>query len=337
MDKKKGIVIGLAAVVLLTSLFSSSPKKAEVDETTSTTSLNKLFGLSNSLTEEVLEEGDALNRILVIPINGSIGTEDGQYFHDHILSSIDNIKEDSSIKAVLLTIDSPGGGVYATREVYDRMKEVQSEVDIPIYASMGSTAASGGYYLAMLGEKVFASSETLTGSIGVIMSSYNTEGLLEKLGVKPQVIKSADMKDIMSSSREMTEEERQVLQSYVDESFQRFVDVVEEGRGMSEDEVRKLADGRIYSGSQAQAVGLIDAIGYQKDALQALRDDFDLADAQVFTYTTPDLGFGSLFPSFLGQLGLNSEETPASQLNQVIEKIESLDDMTLEYRMQGGF
>ncbi|MGT2667599.1 signal peptide peptidase SppA [Streptococcus rifensis] len=337
MDKKKGIVIGLAAVVLLTSLFSSSPKKAEVDESNSNTSLNQLFGFANTLTEEIVEEGDALNRILVIPVKGTIGVDNGQYVHEHILASIDKIKEDTSIKAVLFSIDSPGGDVYATREVYDRMKEVQAEVDIPVYASMGHTAASGGYYLAMLGEKVFASAETVTGSIGVRMGGYEISELLAKLGIKSQIIKSGEMKDIMSDSREMTAEERQVLQTYVDESFQRFVDVVVDGRDMSEEQVRKLADGRIYSGAQAKEVGLIDEFGYEKEALQALRDDFNLDNAQAFTYTTPDLGFGNLFPSFLGQLGLTSQETPADQLDKVIEKIDSLDDMTLEYRMQGGF
>ncbi|WP_303973376.1 signal peptide peptidase SppA [Streptococcus merionis] len=337
MDKKKGIVIGIAGLVLLTSLFSSSPKKSEIEENTSATTINQLFGLNTDLHEEIVEEGNTLSRILVIPVKGTIGTEDGQYFHDRILASIDKIKKDSSIKAVLLSIDSPGGGVYATREVYDRMKEIQSETDVPVYASMGSVAASGGYYLSMLAEKVFAANETTTGSIGVIMSSYNTKGLFEKLGVKQEVFKSGAMKDILSASRDITDEERQVLQTYIDESYQRFVDVVVEGRGMSEDEVRKLADGRIYSGSQAKAVGLIDEIGYEKDALQALRDDYDLAGAQVFTYTSNDMGFGKLFPSFLGKLGLNSDDTPASQLNQMIDKLESLDDMKLEYRMQGGF
>ncbi len=337
MDKKKGIVIALAAVVLLTSLFSSSPKKAEVDETTNQNRLSQLLGMSTNLREEVVEEGDVFNRILVIPIKGTIGVDNGQYVQDHILASIDKIKEDTSIKAVLFSIDSPGGDVYATREVYDRMKEVQAEVDIPVYASMGHTAASGGYYLAMLGEKVFASAETLTGSIGVRMGGYEISELLAKLGVKSQIIKSGKMKDILSDSRAMTDEERQVLQTYVDESFQRFVDVVAEGRNMSEEQVRKLADGRIYSGAQAKEVGLIDEFGYEKEALQALRDDFNLGNAQAFTYIAPDLGFANLFPSFLGQLGLTSEETPADQLGKVIEKIESLDDMTLEYRMQGGF
>ncbi|MFC3928357.1 signal peptide peptidase SppA [Streptococcus caprae] len=339
MDKKKGIVIGAAALVLVTSLFSSSPKKEETSEATGTSalSINQLLGNATEIQEEVLEEGSASKRILVIPIEGEIGTTGSTYNHDLILSSIDQIREDPTIMAVLLSIDSPGGGVYATREVYDRMKEIQAEIEIPVYASMGSTAASGGYYLSMLGDKVFASEETITGSIGVIMSSYNTQDLLEKLGVKPVVIKSADMKDIMSTSRDMTDAERQVLQTYIDESFQRFVDVVEEGRGMSEEEVRKLADGRIYSGSQALQAGLVDEMGYEKDALAALKSDFDLTDAQVFTYTSNDLGFGSFFPSLLGQLGLSSDTTPLGQMDKMIEKIESLDDMKLEYKLQGGY
>lgn len=337
MEKKHAIVIGLAGLVLVGSLFSKTP---QVDEAQllnqNKATFNQLFDLANQMTEDIIQDGDTQNRVLVIPIEGVIGQESATYQHDHLLASIDKIKEDKTIKAVLLSIDSPGGGVYATRELYDRMKAVQAETDLPVYASMGSTAASGGYYLAMLGDKVYGSQETITGSIGVIMSGYNTAGLLDKLGVKPVVYKSGAMKDIMSGSRDATEEERQVLQTYIDESYQRFVDVVVEGRGLSEEAVRKLADGRIYSGQQAKNLGLIDQLGYESDALADLMAEHGLEGAQVFSYQPSDLGFGKYFPSILGKLGLDQASTPAGQLNQAIEKIQSLDNMSLEYRMEGG-
>lgn len=337
MNKKKSIVIGLAATVLITSLFSNNPK---IDQTTDTvngpTGLNQLFNMIDDLQEEILEEGDSQNRILVIPIEGIIGTDNANNQQDHILSSIDKITEDKTIKAVLLSIDSPGGGVYATREIYDRMKAVKEETDLPVYASMGSMAASGGYYLAMLGDKVYASEETVTGSIGVIMSGYNTKGLLDKLGVTPIVYKSGAMKDILSSSRDATEEERQVIQTYIDESYQRFVDVIVEGRDMPKEQILQLADGRIYSGQQAKNLGLIDQLGYQSDALTDLKADLDLDNAQVFNYQPSDLGFSKFFPTLLGQLGLDKSQTPAGQINEAIEKIQSLDNLKLEYRLEGG-
>lgn len=337
MEKKKAIVIGLAGLVLVSSLFSRQPQLAETDQTkTNSAAFNQLFDLANQMTEDIIEEGDNQKRILVIPVEGVIGVESASYQHDHILDSIDKIKEDKTIKAVLLSIDSPGGGVYATREIYDRMKAVQEETALPVYASMGSMAASGGYYLAMLGDKVYGSQETVTGSIGVIMSGYNTAGLLDKLGVKPVVYKSGAMKDIMSGSREATEAERQVLQTYIDESYQRFVDVIVEGRDMPEEQIRQLADGRIYSGQQAKDLGLIDQLGYQADALAGLMADHDLEGAQVFSYQPSDLGFAKYFPSILGKLGLDNSSTPAGQLNEAIDKIQSLDNLTLEYRMEGG-
>lgn len=340
MDKKKLFVAGAAGLLLLTSLFTSTPSKQETNNDTRATSFNnfnQLLGLSSDIQEEILEESDSSSDcILVIPIKGTIGASNGEYDHELILNTIDKIKEDTRIKAVLLSIDSPGGGVYETSEVYDKMKTVLNDLEIPVYVSMGSMAASGGYYLSMLGEKIYAANETVTGSIGVIMSGYNTKGLLEKLGVEPVVFKSADMKDIMSSSRDMTDKEKEVLQAYVDESFQRFVNVIVDGRQMSEAEVRKLADGRVYSGSQAKEAGLIDAIGYEADALAALREAYQLEEAKVITYTSNKANLGGFWPSLLGQFG-GSTNTPIHQLNEAIDKLESLDQLKLEYRLQGGY
>lgn len=168
------------------------------------------------------------------------------------------------------------------------------------------------------------------------MSGYNTKGLLDKLGVTPIVYKSGAMKDILSSSRDATEEERQVIQTYIDESYQRFVDVIVEGRDMPKEQILQLADGRIYSGQQAKNLGLIDQLGYQSDALTDLKADLDLDNAQVFNYQPSDLGFSKFFPTLLGQLGLDKSQTPAGQINEAIEKIQSLDNLKLEYRLEGG-
>ena len=169
-------------------------------------------------------------------------------------------------------------------EVYDKILEVKA-AGKPVYVSMGSMAASGGYYISAPADKIFASNETLTGSLGVIMQGYNYEKLAEKYGVEFETIKSGPYKDIMSPTREMTAEERKILQSMVDNMYNEFVRVIAEGRGMSEKEVRKLADGRIYDGRQAKQVQLVDEIGRLDDVIAGMKKDLNVKDAQVIRYT----------------------------------------------------
>jgi len=167
---------------------------------------------------------------------------------------------------------------------------------------MGSMAASGGYYISAPATKIFASPETLTGSIGVIMQGYNVEELAKKLGIKPVTIKSGPFKDIMSPTREMTEAERKILQTMVNNSYEQFVRVISEGRGMSTEEVKKLADGRIMDGRQAKEAKLIDDFGYLDDVIDAMKRDYrGLRNAQVVRYGEQLLNIGSL-------LGLKAKE-----------------------------
>ena len=166
------------------------------------------------------------------------------------------IKEDDTIKAVVLQVNSPGGGVVESAQIYDKIKEVQEEIGIPFYVSMGSMAASGGYYISAPADKIFVNKETMTGSIGVIMESVNYGKLAEKYGVDFVTIKTGPYKDIMSPTRDMTEDERAMLQDMINESYESFVDIIEEGRGMTEAEVKKVADGRIMNGRQAIEAGL---------------------------------------------------------------------------------
>jgi protease-4 len=155
-------------------------------------------------------------------------------------------------------------------------------------------AASGGYYISAPADKIYASPETLTGSLGVIMQGVNYAGLAEKYGVEFVTIKSGEFKDIMSPSREMTEEEKNILQTMINNSYEGFVDVIASGRGLSEEEVRKIADGRIYDGRQAKEIGLIDEFGYFEDVIEAMKKNEKLAGAQVVSYSE-NFGFGSLF------------------------------------------
>jgi protease-4 len=158
---------------------------------------------------------------------------------------------------------------------------------------MGSMAASGGYYISAGAKKIFASEETMTGSLGVIMQGINYEGLAEKYGVDFVTIKSGQYKDIMSPTRQMTEEERQILQKMIDNSYEGFVKVISEGRKMTTDQVKQIADGRIYDGRQAKELNLIDGFGYLEDVIEQMMEQEKLKDAKVVRYTE-QIGFGSL-------------------------------------------
>ena len=183
-----------------------------------------------------------------------------------IVDTLDSFQKSSKIKAIVLRIDSPGGGVAATQEIYQEIRKVRKTKKV--IASMGSMAASGGLYVAVAADQVVANPATVTGSIGVIMQMVNVEDLLAKVGLSPVVIKSGRYKDIGSSARPMTEEERTLLQHIVDEMHRQFIDDVARGRGMEHQEVSRIADGRIFTGREALKLGLIDRIGNFKDAVK---------------------------------------------------------------------
>ncbi len=159
---------------------------------------------------------------------------------------------------------------------------------------MGAMAASGGYYISTAAQKIYASPETMTGSLGVIMEGINYKGLADKYGVDFVTIKSGKYKDIMSPTREMTEDERQILQKMIDNSYEGFVKVISEGRHMSIDQVKQIADGRVYDGRQAKELNLIDGFGYLDDVIAEMEKNEKLKGASVIRYTD-DLGIGSLF------------------------------------------
>ncbi|MDA8078458.1 MAG: signal peptide peptidase SppA [Nitrospiraceae bacterium] len=185
-------------------------------------------------------------------------------------SAVDEIKEyvkDASIKAIVLRIDSPGGAVAPSQEIYAEVKKAAASKKVVV--SMGSVAASGGYYIACPATKIIANPGTLTGSIGVIMEIPNIEGLMSKIGIRTEVIKSGDNKDIGSMFRTMRKEERELLQGVMDNVHEQFIRAVAEGRRMKIEDVRKIADGRIFTGEQAAANGLVNELGTLDDAVRA--------------------------------------------------------------------
>jgi protease-4 len=205
-------------------------------------------------------------------------------------------RERSSVRGVLLRVDSPGGGVGASEALYEAVKRLSAEK--PVAVSMGAMAASGGYMAALGGDRLFALDSTLTGSIGVIMVSSGIYPLLDKIGVEPRIIKSGEFKDAGTPLREMSEADRAYLQSTVDELHDQFAGLVAERRGLSRDKVDKLADGRVFSGRQARENGLVDALGGLPESRDWLRQEAGLPqDAPVRELQPPKEWFGELLPA----------------------------------------
>ena len=223
-------------------------------------------------------------KIGVIEIEGAI-TDMKEAMEDVV-----KFKEDNSIKGVILRINSPGGAVGPTQEIYREIKKLKQSKKV--YVSMGSVCASGGYYLAVTGDKVYASPSTITGSIGVIMQQTVVEDLMKKIGVEANTIKSGALKDTGTPFRKMRDDERKYLQDVIDGIYEQFVNDVAEGRKMPIDKVKQLADGRIYTGLQAKETGLIDNIGTFYDVVDDLQKE-------VGIHGKPSLVYGKRPFSFL--------------------------------------
>ena len=199
------------------------------------------------------------DKVAIIDITGVISRT------ETIIDQIHQYRDDQAIKAIVLRINSPGGSVAPVQEIYSELKKLEK----PIVASMGSTAASGGYYIAAIADEILANPGTLTGSIGVIMQFTKLKGLYEKIGLEQQVVKSGKFKDTGSPVRDMTDEERELLQATLDDVHDQFIDAVFEGRQehLTREEIVALADGRIFSGQQALEHKLVDQLGNLPDAI----------------------------------------------------------------------
>jgi len=207
-----------------------------------------------TIVERLTGDGVGLGpTVAVVEVTGVI--RDAQELCDSLAA----LRKDSQVVAVVVRIDSPGGGVAPSQEIAEEIGRLREAK--PVVASLGNVAASGGYYVAAATNLIVAAPGTLTGSIGVIMEFRHLEALAEKIGVGENVVKSGPYKDIGSPLRPMTGGERTLLQGMVDDVYQQFVDAVASGRGLDAARVRELADGRLYSGAQAKAVGLVDELG----------------------------------------------------------------------------
>lgn len=291
MTAKRWVAIGIAATLLMVSIGVNTLSYVFTRDFSGFMEEMASVGGSN-YSEKVIEDGKGNERIAVLSLDGVIQDTGSVsslfsvgYNHQFFMSQLNNIYEDPTVKGVVLTVNSPGGGVVESADIYDAIQEIQADREIPFYVSMGGMAASGGYYISAPAEKIFVNRETITGSIGVIMESMNYAKLAEKYGIDFNTIKTGPYKDIMSGSREMTDEERDMLQEMINDSYERFVEIIAEGRNMTEAEVKKVADGRILNGRQAIEAGLADDYGKVSDTIEAMKADYGLERATVYEYT----------------------------------------------------
>lgn len=204
------------------------------------------------------------NQIAVVEIQGMISSS------REIVQQLRKFQRAPHVRGIILRIDSPGGAVGPSQEIYNAVVRIKEDGKKKIYASLGTVAASGGYYIASATDEIFANPGTLTGSIGVIMAFSNIQDLISKIGVKPEVIKSGEFKDAGSPVRPISDEERKLLQNLVDDVHQQFVEDVAKGRNLSTEQVKPLADGRVFTGRQALEYNLVDQLGGLQDAIDAL-------------------------------------------------------------------
>lgn len=268
-----------------------------------------LFALMAVVSEDDGLMTGAGDRIAIVPVEGVIDDEMAKSVNRHLKQ----YGEDSRVKAIILRVDSPGGGVSASQEIHREVIRLKEEKKKKIVVSMGSVAASGGYYIAAPADKIFANPGTVTGSIGVIAEWINYKDLAEWAKVKPVVFKSGEFKDTGSPTREMTDRERQYFQAMIDEMYGQFTGAVlsgRKGRGavgseLDELKVKALADGRVFTGQSSVANGLVDEIGNYEDALKATAAMIGMkGEPKTVTPTKPKEGF-SILDLLLGMTSIN--------------------------------
>jgi len=263
------------------------------------------------------------NNISLIELEGTIAGSsslmgDGIISPQEVDSLLNEVKKDSST-ALIISINSPGGSVEPTQEIYNSIERFKEKSGKKVYVWMKEVAASGGYYLSCGADKIVAMPTTLTGSIGVIMNLVNSEELLKKIGVSLYTIKSGKYKDMGSISRPLTNEERAIFQNIIDESYNQFLKVVSEGRNIPLDQLKNLAQGQVFTGIKAKEVGLIDEIGDLEDTIALVKKDLNLkGEPKIITHKRR-VSFFSLLENVI----------PYTQL----DLLKSLKPLTIEYLM----
>ena len=247
--------------------------------------------------EEETVEGKGSSKILLLDLSGVL-SEDLPSFSlgapaprvpllARVREELQKAEKDDRVRALIVRINSPGGTITASDVLYHELLAFKERRKVPVIAAIMDVGASGGYYAALAADTIVANPTTVTGSIGVVMVTVNAQGLMEKIGVAPLAIKSGPMKDAGSPFRSLTEPERAVFQSIIDEMYGRFVGLIVRARKLPEDRVRAAADGRVYTAEQALRLGLVDRIGYLEDVVALAKERASLTEARVVMYHRP--------------------------------------------------
>ena len=268
--KKKQIIGLVVAAALFVGVSAASVFTNTISKNLLQSSADDIINLGGSYQFNPPSE----DYIAIVRVEGTIQEQGGSsaleassgYQHDSTMNYIDELMDDSNNKGILLYVDSPGGTVYESEELYQKLKEYKETTKRPIWDYMAHYAASGGYMVSMASDKIYANSNTTTGSIGVIMSGYDMSGLYKKLGIRYVSITSGKNKD----SSKFTDEQIAIYQDQINEAYEKFVNIVADGRDMSVEDVKKLADGRTYTAKQAKNNGLIDEISLYPDMKDAM-------------------------------------------------------------------
>ena len=292
---KRVISLVIVMVLVVFSLINGTLTKSTIQKQNTEDSYVQMFLRSQSVHKLTLVDGNSDETIQKISIEGEIGAEmTNTYSRASIINQIKEAKSNSNVKAILLSVNTPGGGVYETAELYNELKNSGKDV----YVSMKKQATSGGYYVSMAAKKIFANTETTTGSLGVIMSYVSAQKFLNDHGIKQETIRSGEQKAVGGLTEDLPESTRKIYQEQNKEAYDRFVKAISQGRSMSEDEVRKLADGRTYTGTQAVENKLIDKIGTEEDLINFIKEDKKLSNPKVIELR-PDKAAESLLSRFV--------------------------------------
>jgi protease-4 len=272
--------------------------------------------------EEKAIAGKGRDKVLVLDISGVIMSgESGSPLSGRkppgliaqVRESLDHARKDGHVKAVVLRINSPGGGVTASDILYHELKKFKQETGVKLVAHIMDVGASGAYYAALAADAVTAQPTSVTGSIGVIMYRVDATGLMQKVGIQAVEIASADKKGLGSPFRPVSDEERRIFQGFIDSLYGRFTGLIAEERRMTPDAVKKMADGRIFTSREAQAGGLIDGIGYLEDAIELAKKKAGVSEATVVTYYRPGEYRSNIYSMSLINIDLGDLADPGAK------------------------
>lgn len=311
MNKKQiaGLVIAAVLFVLVSGTGMVMEKQSE----------KILSSLQESIEDEIVLPEEAF--VGVVQITGTIMNvgsstmfQEVEYDHNKTIRYIEQLAESKDNKGMVLYIDSPGGLTYDIDELYEALKYYKDTTHRPVIAYMASSACSGGYYVGMVADEIYANRNSMVGNIGCIISLYDYSELLQKLGVKEVNITSGKNKAMGSGGVEMTDEQRQIYQSFVDEAYDYFLEIVAQGRSMDKEQVRSLADGRIYTAKQALEANLIDKVGTYDACLSEISNKF--GDNIKIYYEEDDVKFSDFFSQLKGMVPKSESQV----LTELMEK-----------------